>query len=246
MLIETSLIAKVVIILAPQLLIMLGIPIYIVLKARKAVFANRRVLGLKFREAYNLDRQLDIAIDWDDNFTIKTFVNVTFIFTAFWFGAGATQIFGAGVAINIFMMTTTSMLFGIYLSYILLWLDENDGIQALITFLAILMSAICIPIFIEFNFSSSYLFATLTILTLVLLLLEICRGFFLMPFSRDGNKFITWFGVTIFSLWLLWDVDFLLNQSKKINDWNSATQIAYFLYVDIVNLILYLVEAYAE
>ena len=86
MLIETSLIAKVVIILAPQLLIMLGIPIYIVLKARKAVFANKRVLGLKFREAYNLDRQLDIAIDWDDNFTIKTFVNVTFIFTAFWFG----------------------------------------------------------------------------------------------------------------------------------------------------------------
>ena len=92
MLIETSLIAKVIIILAPQLLIMLGIPIYIVLEARKAVFANRRVLGLKFREAYNLVRQLDIAIDWDDNFTIKTFVNVTFIFTAFWFGAGATQI----------------------------------------------------------------------------------------------------------------------------------------------------------
>ena len=69
---------------------------------------------------------------------------------------------------------------------------------------------------------------TLTILTLVLLLLEICRGFFLIPFSRDGNKFITWLGVIIFSLWLLWDVDFLLNQSEKINDWNSATQIAYF------------------
>jgi FtsH-binding integral membrane protein len=68
----------------------------------------------------------------------------------------------------------------------------------------------------------------------------------LVPFSRDGNKFITWLGVIIFSLWLLWDVDFLLNQSEKINDWNSATQIAYFLYVDIVNLILYLVEAYAE
>ena len=49
MLIETSLIAKVVIILAPQLLIMLGIPIYIVLKARKAVFANKRVLGLRIQ-----------------------------------------------------------------------------------------------------------------------------------------------------------------------------------------------------
>ena len=37
MLIETSLIAKVIIILVhPQLLIMLGIPIYIVLEARKA------------------------------------------------------------------------------------------------------------------------------------------------------------------------------------------------------------------
>ena len=66
MLVETSLIAKVITILAPQLLIILGIPLYIVLKARKAVFANRRVLGLKFREAYNLDRQLDIAIDWDE------------------------------------------------------------------------------------------------------------------------------------------------------------------------------------
>ena len=71
MLIETSLIAKVIILLLPQVIIFLGIPIYMVLAARKAVFSGESVFGLRFREAYNLQRKLDVAIDWDDEFTWK-------------------------------------------------------------------------------------------------------------------------------------------------------------------------------
>ena len=84
MLIETSLIAKVLILLLPQVIIFLGIPIYMVLAARKAVFSGESVFGLRFREAYNLERKLDVAIDWDDEFTWRSFANVcilVFIFT---------------------------------------------------------------------------------------------------------------------------------------------------------------------
>ena len=93
MLNQTSLIAKVIIILLEdinlyqnleylqfssnddELLIMLGIPIYIVLKhiyKHRLVFANRRSFNSNFMVSDNLDSQLDnnLPIDWDDNFFI--------------------------------------------------------------------------------------------------------------------------------------------------------------------------------
>ena len=101
MLIETSLIAKVLILLLPQVIIFLGIPIYMVLAARKAVFSGESVFGLRFREAYNLERKLDVAIDWDDEFTWKSFANIYVLLLIFFVINSVNHLLGANLLFSI-------------------------------------------------------------------------------------------------------------------------------------------------
>ena len=139
MLLETSLIAKVIILLLPQVIIFLGIPIYMVLAARKAVFSGESVFGLRFREAYNLERKLDVAIDWDDEFTWKSFANVYILLFIFLIINSVNNLLGANLLFSIPVMTFTSLLLGIWIGLLVLWLDENTGVSALITLFIILL-----------------------------------------------------------------------------------------------------------
>ena len=246
MLIETSLIAKVLILLLPQVIIFLGIPIYMVLAARKAVFSGESVFGLRFREAYNLNRKLDVAIDWDDEFTWRSFANVYILLVIFLIITSVNHLLGANLLFTIPVMTFTSLFLGIWIGLLALWFDENTGVSALITLFIILFCAILIPLFSEFNFTTGYFAMFLGICVLLLIILEICRCFRIIEFSRKGHRFTAYLGAITFSLYLLYDIDLLLSADASQNNWSAASQIAYYLYLDIVNLILYLIEIFAE
>ena len=246
MLIETSLIAKVIILLLPQVIIFLGIPIYMVLAARKAVFSGESVFGLRFREAYNLNRKLDVAIDWDDEFTWRSFANVYILLVIFLIITSVNHLLGANLLFTIPVMTFTSLFLGIWIGLLALWFDENTGVSALITLFIILFCAILIPLFSEFNFTTGYFAMFLGICVLLLIILEICRCFRIIEFSRTGHRFTAYLGAITFSLYLLYDIDHLLRADASQNNWSAASQIAYYLYLDIVNLILYLIEIFAE
>ena len=138
---EISLIAKVLILLLPQITIFLGVPIYMVLAARKAVFSGESVFGLRFREAYNLERKLDIAIDWDDEFTWRSFANVYILLVIFLIITSVNHLLGANLLFTIPVMTFTSLFLGIWIGLLALWLDENTGVSALITLFIILFCA---------------------------------------------------------------------------------------------------------
>tara|TARA_B100000035_G_scaffold43379_1_gene32387 strand:- start:86 stop:334 length:249 start_codon:yes stop_codon:yes gene_type:complete len=81
---------------------------------------------------------------------------------------------------------------------------------------------------------------------MLLIVLEICRFFRIIEFSRTGHRFIAYLGAITFSLYLLYDIDLLLRADASQNNWTTASQIAYYLYLDIVNLLLYLLEIFAE
>ena len=246
MLIETSLIAKVLILLLPQVIIFLGVPIYMVLAARKAVFSGESVFGLRFREAYNLNRKLDVAIDWDDEFTWRSFANVYILVFIFTIITSVNHALGANLFFTIPVLTVTSLLLGIWVGLMALWLDENTGVSALITLFIILFCAILIPLFSEFDFTTGYFAMFLGICILLLIILEICRCFRIIEFSRTGHRFTAYLGAITFSLYLLYDIDLLLRADASQNNWATASQIAYYLYLDIVNLLLYLLEIFAE
>jgi FtsH-binding integral membrane protein len=127
-----------------------------------------------------------------------------------------------------------------------LWLDENTGVSALITLFIILFCAILIPLFSEFDFTTGYFAMFLGICILLLIILEICRCFRIIEFSRTGHRFTAYLGAITFSLYLLYDIDLLLRADASQNNWATASQIAYYLYLDIVNLLLYLLEIFAE
>ena len=246
MLLETSLIAKVIILLLPQVIIFLGIPIYMVLAARKAVFSGESVFGLRFREAYNLERKLDVAIDWDDEFTWKSFANIYVLLLIFFVINSVNHLLGANLLFSIPVMTFTSLFLGIWIGLMVLWLDENTGVSALITLFIILFCAILVPLFSEFDFTTGYFATFLSICLLLLLILEIFRAFKIIEFSRKGHRFTAYLGAITFSLYLLYDIDLLLSADASQNNWSAASQIAYYLYLDIVNLLIYLLEIFAE
>ena len=243
---EISLIAKVLILLLPQITIFLGVPIYMVLAARKAVFSGESVFGLRFREAYNLNRKLDVAIDWDDEFTWRSFANVYILLVIFLIITSVNHLLGANLLFTIPVMTFTSLFLGIWIGLLALWFDENTGVSALITLFIILFCAILIPLFSEFNFTTGYFAMFLGICIMLLIILEICRFFRIIEFSRTGHRFIVYLGDITFSLYLLYDIDLLLRADASQNNWTTASQIAYYLYLDIVNLLLYLLEIFAE
>ena len=156
------------------------------------------------------------------------------------------HLLGANLLFTIPVMTFTSLFLGIWIGLLVLWFDENTGVSALITLFIILFCAILIPLFSEFNFTTGYFAMFLGICIMLLIVLEICRCFRIIEFSRTGHRFIAYLGAITFSLYLLYDIDLLLRADASQNNWTTASQIAYYLYLDIVNLLLYLLEIFAE
>ena len=64
-----------------------------------------------------------------------------------------------------------------------------------------------------------------------------------MEISRPKVRVSAIFGAVLFSLFLLYDFDYLEKQSQLGNNtWSNAVDIAFILYLDIINLLLEILE----
>ena len=167
----------------------------------------------------------------------------------FWF----VCLFGTSMAIsfldlNIWIeaifFTATSISFGPLLAFAMLEMDENDGFTALKIVLAVTLMTGFIGYGDFYSFSENSLFGYILLIALFGLILFNFARFF-MEISRPKVRISAIFGAILFSLFLLYDFDYLEKQSAIAdkNTWANALDIAFILYLDIINLLLEILEA---
>ncbi len=150
---------------------------------------------------------------------------------------------GISTQTGIIFFTTSSITFGFLLSIIMLEMDENDGFNALkIVFLVTLITGF-IGYSDVYSFSESSSLALFLLISLLGLIgfefIRIFRGF-----SRWAIRIKAIFGAFVFSVFLLFDFNLLRKKSDfGVNDWDNAFNIAFQIYLDIINLLLEILDA---
>ena len=160
---------------------------------------------------------------------------------------GLTLFFAAtGIAtlIGVILFTIQSLLMGPLLGFIMLEMDENDGYRALkiVFFVTILTGIIGYGDFISFS-ESGFLTFFLFFGLLGLIIFNISRAFITM--SRKSVRASAIFGAVLFSIFLLYDFNLVRKREGMIdgNTWENAFELAFAIYLDIINLLLEILEA---
>ena len=150
---------------------------------------------------------------------------------------------GISTQTGIIFFTTSSITFGFLLSIIMLEMDENDGFNALkVVFLVTLITGF-IGYSDVYSFSESSSLALFLLISLLGLIgfefIRIFRGF-----SRWAIRIKAIFGAFVFSVFLLFDFNIIKKKSDfGVNDWDNAFNIAFEIYLDIINLLLEILDA---
>ena len=145
---------------------------------------------------------------------------------------------------TMFLFSFTSISFGPLLAVVMLEMDENDGFTALKIVLMVTILTGFIGYSDFYSFSENTIFGGVLLLCLFALLLFNFARFF-MEFSRQTTRLAAIAGATLFSFFLIYDFNYIKNQSSLFdrNDWNTAVEMAFILYLDIINLLLEILEA---
>jgi len=127
----------------------------------------------------------------------------------------------------------------------MLEMDENDGYKALkIVFLVTLLTGFVgysdIYSFSENNFLAIFLLFSL----LGLIVTEFIRT--IVGLSRKAIKAKAIFGAFIFSIFLLFDFNLIAKREYLSNNWDSAFELAFSIYLDIINLLLEILDAMSQ
>ena len=173
----------------------------------------------------------------------STFLNALFFF---WVATLFATLFFAATNISILtgmlLFTMQSVAFGILLSFLLLEMDENDGLRAtkIVFFVTVLTGYI--------GYSDIYSFSENVTLQVVLLLsllaliaFSLIRTF--IGFSRNVIRIKAIFGAIVFSLYLLIDFNLIKKKEAISNDWNTAFEMAFTIYINLMNLLLEILDA---
>ena len=145
---------------------------------------------------------------------------------------------------TMFLFSLTSISFGPLLAFVMLEMDENDGFTALKIVLMVTILTGFIGYSDFYSFSENTIFGGVLLLCLFALLLFNFARFF-MEFSRQTTRLAAIAGATLFSFFLIYDFNYIKTQSSLFsrNDWNTAVEMAFILYLDIINLLLEILEA---
>ena len=145
---------------------------------------------------------------------------------------------------TMFLFSLTSISFGPLLAVVMLEMDENDGFTALKIVLMVTILTGFIGYSDFYSFSDNTIFGGVLLLCLFALLLFNFARFF-MEFSRQTTRLAAIAGATLFSFFLIYDFNYIKTQSSLFsrNDWNTAVEMAFILYLDIINLLLEILEA---
>ena len=145
--------------------------------------------------------------------------------------------------VGMFLFTFTNICLGPVLAWIMLMVDENDGIRALKITLIVTFLAGFIGYSDFYSFAQNeYLILVMFLLLLGLVVFSLVNLF--RGFSRGVSRAVAIGGATLFSLYIIVDFNRLIYmEDLNINDWNTAFYMSYTIYLDIINLLLQILEA---
>ena len=217
----------------------------------KETFPKKMLYHHKDQVTVKIADNQDEVIEWLKKGYKHENIGTDYLFPImiFWF----ICLFGTSMAIsfldlNIWIQaiffTATSISFGPLLAVFMLEMDENDGFTALKIVLVVTLMTGFIGYGDFYSFSENSLFGYILLIALFGLILFNFARFF-MEISRPKVRMSAIFGAILFSLFLLYDFDYLEKQSAIAdkNTWANALDIAFILYLDIINLLLEILEA---
>jgi len=144
------------------------------------------------------------------------------------------------ILIKMTILSIASMLFGPILGAAMIGMDENDGLRILKLTVVITFLTAIIGIYSGIDFSS---LGYILIIPLFILVIWNLLNIF-MNFTSASKRIMGFFGSIIFIGYLLFDFYRLEQASVNgINDWNTAFNIGFSIYLDVINLLLELLEA---
>ena len=235
----TSLAFKVYIILCFELSVLYGCAFFIIQQCKKAFYANKTFLGIAFAEAVNQNRQTDICIVTSKATTLFFFWLILFAIISMW-TAAAFIIFSSSFVQFIFM-TLSAIGYGTVIGFIIMDMDENDGMVGLKAATLTTAAMFVVVSVSGINFATSLFVSIIASLILVLIIWELSA--LVRGISRGAQKIKAVTGIIIFSLSLLVSISMVnVSSDKGLNDWNTAIDLAFSMYLDIINLILYYLE----
>jgi len=236
----TSLALKVYLILGFELAVLYGCSFFIIQQCKKAFYANKTFLGIAFAEAVNPNRQTDICIVQSKATTLFFFWFILFAIISMW-TAMAFIIFSSSF-IQFIFMTLSAIGYGSVIGFIIMDMDENDGMTGL-KGATLTTAAMFILVSVSgINFANPTFVSTVALLILLLIICELFT--FVRGISREAQKIKAVSGIVIFSMSLLASISMVnVSSDQGLNDWNTAIDLAFNMYIDIINIILYFLEA---
>jgi len=146
-----------------------------------------------------------------------------------------------GILIGMLFFTLLSLLFVPTLGALMLEGDDNDGILAMKLTMLITFFTALIGLYSGIDFANNVALNAFLFFSLIgLIIFEISRSF--INISRPKVRGVAFFGIFIFIGFLLVDFNYIVKYSNSGNTWDNAFQIAFMLYLDIINLLLEILE----
>jgi len=146
--------------------------------------------------------------------------------------------------IGFLTFTITSASFGPLLALVMLEMDENDGYTALkIVFVVTILTGY-IGYSDFYSFSENTVFGAILMLSLLALLLFNLTRFFI-DIGRGTTRASAIFGAFLFTCFLIYDFNYIKKREGiyDSNNWETALEMAFILYLDVINLLLDILEA---
>jgi len=239
----TSLAFKVYLILGFELAVLYGSTFFIIHQCKKSFYANTTFLGIAFAEAINTNRQTDICVVQNKATTRIFFWLILYAIISLW-TASAFIIFSSSF-IQFVFMSLSAIGYGSLIGFIIIDMDENDGMTGLkgatLTTAAMFILASVSGI----NFANLIFVSTVIFLILILIFWELVA--LIRGTSRGAQKIKAVTGIVIFSMALLISIDMVnVSSDQGFNDWNTAIDLAFNIYIDIINIILKFLEAMSK
>ena len=236
----TSLVFKVYIILCVELTVLYGCAFFVIQQCKNAFYANKTFLGIAFAEAVNQNRQTDICIVQSKATTLFFFWLILFAIISMW--TAAAFIIFSSAFIQFFFMTLSAIGYGTLIGFIIIDMDENDGMRAL-KGATLTTAAMFVLVSVSgINFANPIFVSTIAFSILILIFWEfvaLIRGI-----SRVVAKIKAVAGIVIFSMSLLASISMVnVSSDQGLNDWNTAIDLAFNMYIDIINIIMSFLEA---
>ena len=185
----------------------------------------------RIREGYSYqlkDRLLPVVSIWFIGLWVTLFLAVS----------------GVSLPVGLTIFTVQSIAFGILLGFIMLLMDENDGLKALKIVLLVTLLTGYIGYSDFYSFSENVGLQYVLLLSLFgLIILSLVRT--VVSFSRKATRYQAIFGAIVFSVYLLVDFNLIKKREGIIgdNNWGTAFEMAFSLYLDMINLLLEILEA---